>query len=168
LLHEVCNQTRTWKEAMGELYGPITAVASNPIHVATDGSCIGNGRTRAAAGAGVYWGPGNSKNTSVRLHGALQTNNRAQLLAVLVAIDAADPARKLIIHSDSEYAIRSVAEWAPARAELGWHCTNADLLRSIQESIARRGAAIHFNWVPGHKGNSWNEAADGLAREGAA
>lgn len=168
MLTELCNSKRTWEEAMQDMFGLPLRDGGNPVHVHTDGSSINNGLPNAAAGAGVYWGPGHAMNTCARLFGPVQTNNRAELLAVLIAVDTAEPDRTLVVHSDSEYAIRSIAEWAPARAELGWKCVNADLIRTVTESIARRAAPIHFNWVPGHKGNKGNEAADGLARDGAA
>ncbi|XP_064364566.1 ribonuclease H1 isoform X3 [Dromaius novaehollandiae] len=46
--------------------------------VYTDGCCSGNGRNRARAGIGVYWGPGHPLNTSERLPGR-QTNQRAEI-----------------------------------------------------------------------------------------
>lgn len=50
--------------------------------VYTDGSSLGNGRSGATAGAGVYWGEaGASKhNIAERVPGPVQTNNRGELL----------------------------------------------------------------------------------------
>lgn len=52
------------------------------------GSCLDNGRPEAAAGVGVFWGDGDFRNRQKRLKG-VQTNNRAALMAVIVAIDMA-------------------------------------------------------------------------------
>ncbi|XP_036286187.1 ribonuclease H1 isoform X2 [Pipistrellus kuhlii] len=48
------------------------------VVVYTDGCCCGNGRRRARAGIGVYWGPGHPLNVGMRLPGR-QTNQRAEI-----------------------------------------------------------------------------------------
>ncbi|XP_051057168.1 ribonuclease H1 isoform X2 [Phodopus roborovskii] len=48
------------------------------VVVYTDGCCSSNGRRRARAGIGVYWGPGHPLNVGVRLPGR-QTNQRAEI-----------------------------------------------------------------------------------------
>ncbi|KAM5317238.1 ribonuclease H1 isoform 3-T3 [Glossophaga mutica] len=48
------------------------------VVVYTDGCCSRNGRRRARAGIGVYWGPGHPLNVGVRLAGR-QTNQRAEI-----------------------------------------------------------------------------------------
>ncbi|XP_037007716.2 ribonuclease H1 isoform X2 [Artibeus jamaicensis] len=48
------------------------------VIVYTDGCCSRNGRRRARAGIGVYWGPGHPLNVSIRLPGR-QTNQRAEI-----------------------------------------------------------------------------------------
>ncbi|XP_062064894.1 ribonuclease H1 isoform X3 [Lepus europaeus] len=48
------------------------------VVVYTDGCCSSNGRRRARAGIGVYWGPGHPLNLSIRLPGR-QTNQRAEI-----------------------------------------------------------------------------------------
>ena len=44
-----------------------------------------NGKRGAGAGIGVYWSPDSKLNVSARLEG-VQTNNRAELQAVVVAV----------------------------------------------------------------------------------
>jgi ribonuclease HI len=61
------------------------AFTTAPHHliVYTDGSALGNGRTGARAGLGVYYGYGGkaaSSNISERVPGDVQTNNRGELL----------------------------------------------------------------------------------------
>ncbi|XP_032980537.1 ribonuclease H1 isoform X2 [Rhinolophus ferrumequinum] len=48
------------------------------VVVYTDGCCSSNGRRRARAGIGVYWGPGHPLNVGIRLPGR-QTNQRAEI-----------------------------------------------------------------------------------------
>ncbi|KZV98668.1 ribonuclease H-like protein, partial [Exidia glandulosa HHB12029] len=165
-LHDLLHSQRTWEDAMSDLFGPVRRSDKNPITVYTDGSCFKSHRDGPRAGAGVFWGPDCKTNVSARVPGLSQTNNRAELYAILLAVCAADPARRLLVHSDSEYAIRSIAEWAPMRAELGWTCTNGDVLQDICTVIRRRGANTHFVWVKAHAKNSHNDAADALAKKG--
>uniref|UniRef100_A0A8C9ESQ9 ribonuclease H n=1 Tax=Pavo cristatus TaxID=9049 RepID=A0A8C9ESQ9_PAVCR len=74
--------------------------------VYTDGCCSGNGRNRARAGIGVYWGPGHPLNISERLPGR-QTNQRAEIHAACKAIEQAKSQniKKLIIYTDSKFTI---------------------------------------------------------------
>lgn len=54
--------------------------------VYTDGACSSNGRAGAAAGIGVYWGEQHVDNISEPLSNGTPTNNRAELTAVIRAI----------------------------------------------------------------------------------
>ncbi|KZW01182.1 ribonuclease H-like protein, partial [Exidia glandulosa HHB12029] len=167
LLQEVMTDVRSWEQAMRDLYGPLLTVDKNPLFVWTDGSCFDVRKPSARAGAGVFWGEDCPRNIWRRLHGAQQTNNRAELFAILLALDNCDPRRALTLYSDSEYAIRSIAEWAPARADVGWTCKNGDLLQQISAVVLRRTAGLHLVWVKSHNKNAHNDAADGLAKLGA-
>lgn len=52
----------------------------SPPCFSSDGGCTGNGRSNAKAGLGVYWGARSGKNLSEPVPGAMQTNNRGELL----------------------------------------------------------------------------------------
>ncbi|EPS95418.1 hypothetical protein FOMPIDRAFT_10519, partial [Fomitopsis schrenkii] len=136
------------------------------VHVYTDGSAIPVTTGQAHGGAGVYWGPNSPRNMALSVPMPV-TNNRAELFAVLHALLVASPYQPLRIHTDSEYAIRSICHWAPKNAALGWTCANADMLQNIVDVLRTRPAAVSFAWVKGHAGNAHNEEADRLAREGA-
>ena len=56
-----------------------------PIHVYTDGACSNNGKPDAKAGFGVYFGENDNRNLSETFTGP-QTNNRAELLAIIRAL----------------------------------------------------------------------------------
>ncbi|KAJ6606792.1 ribonuclease H-like domain-containing protein [Mycena sp. CBHHK59/15] len=142
-------------------------MVGGPVKVYTDGSCFGNGKGSARAGAGIYAGPQSSLNASLRVTGD-QTNNRGELLAILCALSTVRPNRTLEIYSDSEYAIRSIAYWAVDHAQKGWRCANADLLKDIVSWIKFRSAPISFHHVKAHSGNGHNDAADIAAKAGAA
>jgi ribonuclease HI len=108
----------------------------------------------------------NTRNASIRVPGK-QTNNRAELFAILYCLTVSSPLRTLLIRPDSQYAIRSIFDWGPVHSASGWQCENGDILSHIAAWIRFRQAPIHFNYVPGHSGNEHGDAADALAKEGA-
>ncbi|KAJ7442013.1 ribonuclease H-like domain-containing protein, partial [Mycena latifolia] len=166
LLRETLASKLSPEEKRKNFFGPVAGPDTSGIKVYTDGSCFENGSGNARAGAGVYFGPGNESNISLRVTGD-QTNNRGELLAILYCLSTAKPYKRLDIYSDSEYAIRSIVYWAPDHAEAGWKCANSDLLRDIVSWIRFRTAPVHFYHVKAHAGNQHNEAADAAAKAGA-
>lgn len=86
------------------------------IVVYTDGSSRGNGRNGAVAGYGVYWSDEKYRSLDVSkpLEGTVQTNNRAELQAIIAAVSACpEPDKLLRICTDSQYAIKAVNWWMP-------------------------------------------------------
>ncbi|PYH75383.1 RnaseH-domain-containing protein [Aspergillus uvarum CBS 121591] len=77
------------------------------LRIYTDGSSLKNGRALASAGVGVYFGPGDSRNVSEPLQGSRQTNQRAELTAILRALEIAPRHRDVTIFTDSQYSIKS-------------------------------------------------------------
>ncbi|PBK64646.1 ribonuclease H-like protein, partial [Armillaria solidipes] len=154
---EVCLRT---------LYGSVLSSYTNPVRVYTDGACLHNGTPHARAGAGIFFGLDSPLNASFRVTGK-QTNNRGELLAVLMALSVARPDRDLDIFTDSLYTIRSLTEWAPSHADQGWLCDNGDIMADIAAWIRFRTAPLVFHHVKGHSGNASNDAADDLAKRGA-
>jgi ribonuclease HI len=238
----------------------------------TDGACSGNGTANARAGYGVFFGSKDPRNVAAPLEGELQTNNRAELQAILVAVQralavfgfgAADmtgvdaaveqsrgdfvrdklaqaraalrglqksegdnealqkglpaileaiaalqggltsrkrkrgadesaaeqlmlaelvkrgrPARQLVVISDSSYCVKGWTEWMANWQGRGWKTSggkpvsNADLWQRAfalkQHVDALKGLVFTLQWTKGHRGNAGNEAADQLARDGAA
>ncbi|KAJ1338179.1 ribonuclease HI [Microdochium nivale] len=145
------------------------------IHVYTDGSSRSNGRVNAVAGVGVYFGVGDPRNISERLAGSPQTNNRAELTAVLRALEQVPLHQGIRIYSDSNYSIKCATEWYRNWQKNGWRKStgdaveNNDLIKAIRAKIEQREAAngkTQFQWVKGHGSDVGNIAADRLAVEG--
>ncbi|KAF5318369.1 hypothetical protein D9758_018674 [Tetrapyrgos nigripes] len=154
------------EKAMQKLYGKVFTTQTNALRIFTDGSCFDNGTLRARAGAGVFAGHGSDLSCSARVVGD-QTNNRSEVLAILIALSKVNQHRSLSIHTDSEYAIHSIAHWAIKNASTGWKCPNGDILKDIAAWLVYCTAPLFITHVKAHNGNTHNEMADQLAKEGA-
>lgn len=142
------------------------------VVVYTDGCCSSNGRRRARAGIGVYWGPGHPLNLSVRLPGR-QTNQRAEIHAACRAIEQAKAQRirKLVLYTDSMFTINGITSWVEGWKKNGWRTSAGKEVTNKEDFMQlerlTRGMDIQWMHVPGHSGFTGNEEADRLAREGA-
>ncbi|KAL5615297.1 hypothetical protein BROUX41_005346 [Berkeleyomyces rouxiae] len=159
---------------------PLASIEVDPeyrdfVHVYTDGSSRGNGRLGAAAGVGVFFGYDDPKNVSARLAGEPQTNQRAELTAILFALQRVPHNHKILIITDSQYSINCATVWAAGWKRKNWvtaggeEVKNQDLVKSIIHEISLRekaGGLTSFKWVKGHSNNPGNEAADRLAVNG--
>lgn len=151
-------------------------VPEDLIRVYTDGSSLANGKAGARAGVGVFFGNGDPRNVSERLAGEPQTNQRAELMAMLRALEACPTDKTVKIVSDSQYSINCVTQWAASWKKKGWMTAtgepvkNQDIIRSVldkMEERSRDGGATQFEWVKGHASDRGNQAADALAVRGA-
>ncbi|XP_071067947.1 ribonuclease H1 isoform X2 [Dasypus novemcinctus] len=142
------------------------------VVVYTDGCCSCNGRMRARAGIGVYWGPGHPLNVGIRLPGR-QTNQRAEIHAACKAIEQAKAQNinKLVLYTDSMFTINGITNWVQGWKKNGWKTsTGKDVINKedfVELERLTQGMDIQWMHVPGHSGFIGNEEADRLAREGA-
>ena len=87
--------------------------------------CVCNQDARfRRAGCGIFFGIDDDRNCSFTLFGREQTNNRAELLAVITAMQVHDG--NLEIRSDSEYVVRIATSRARGETQKG-NVDNADL-----------------------------------------
>ncbi|XP_054422665.1 ribonuclease H1 [Pteronotus mesoamericanus] len=146
--------------------------AGEHVVVYTDGCCSRNGRRRARAGIGVYWGPGHPLNVGVRLPGR-QTNQRAEIHAACRAVAQAKAQNidKLVLYTDSMFTINGITSWLQGWKDNGWRTSAGKEVvnREDFEELDRLVQGMDIRWmhVPGHSGLTGNEEADRLAREGA-
>ncbi|XP_071837386.1 ribonuclease H1-like isoform X2 [Apostichopus japonicus] len=143
------------------------------VEVYTDGSCTHNGRRGARAGIGVHWIGQSDKDISERLKGK-QTNQRAELTAAIRAIEVAKQQGipKLKLYTDSKYTIKCATDWVKRWKRNGWKTANGTEVLNKEDVVRLDGLCgrVDVQWihVPGHSNIPGNEAADKLAREGAA
>ena len=94
----------------------------------------------------------------------LTTNNRMELLAVILALEALKHERTHItIYSDSKYVVDAVTKgWLKNWVKKGFKDKkNPDLWQRYLR--AAQPHEVAFQWVKGHAGDRWNERADQLA-----
>ncbi|NP_001272738.1 ribonuclease H1 [Otolemur garnettii] len=142
------------------------------VVVYTDGCCSSNGRRRARAGIGVYWGPGHPLNVGIRLPGR-QTNQRAEIHAACKAIEQAKAQNinKLVLYTDSMFTINGITNWVQGWKKNGWRTSTGKEVINKEDFMAleelTQDMDIQWMHIPGHSGFTGNEEADRLAREGA-
>ena len=143
-------------------------------YVYTDGSCSDNGSKHAKAGMGIYFGKGDPRTVSQRVEGK-QSNNTAELGAIIMVykIIEADIAagKKVMIASDSTYAIRAATTYGESCAKGGWKkdIPNKDMVKEAYE-LYKGVPNVHFMHVLGHTEKQdvhsiGNDGADKLANQ---
>lgn len=116
-----------------------------------------------------------NRNISERLQGEPQTNQRAELTAILRALETIGVTQDVEIRTDSKYSIQCVTEWYVNWERNGWKTRdgpvkNKDLVQAIRDRLEEReskGGRTQFIWVKGHDTDLGNIAADRLAVDGA-
>jgi ribonuclease HI len=132
----------------------------------TDGSTVRNGAANASGGAGIWYGPNHIKNKSVKVGLPAPNNQKAELIAILVALRD-NRNTNLEIRSDSETSILGIIKHSREWEDNNWlDVAESDLLKAIIAELRQRSYETHFKWVKGHSGDIGNEGADKLADEG--
>ena len=142
---------------------------SDHVIIHTDGACKGNPGP-GGWGAVLQAGGGHEK----ELWGgeANTTNNRMELTAAIMALEALKRPCKVELHTDSKYVMQGITEWMRGWKARGWITAdkkpvkNADLWQRLDAARARHD--VKWRWVKGHAGHELNERADQLANRGVA
>lgn len=134
------------------------------IVIYTDGSALGNPGPGGYGILMLY----KSQKKEVKQGYRLTTNNRMELLAIIVALELLKVSgREVIIYSDSKYVIDSVTNgWVFGWQKKGFKGKkNADLWRRFLQIYPKN--KVVFQWVKGHANNPGNERVDALAVQAA-
>jgi ribonuclease HI len=127
------------------------------LHLWADGACSGN---PGPAGAGTVLVDG-ARRVEASTWLGTGTNNIAELAAIGAGLDLLgepprSPARTVVIHTDSQYAIGVLGRGWKAKA-------NAAQIAELKQRIERLPRVV-WHWVRGHNGLALNERVDALAR----
>ena len=136
------------------------------IKIYTDGACKGN------PGVGGWGALILQDDKNIELFGGENetTNNRMELMAVIMALKEMSPSEELTIYTDSTYVQKGISEWIKNWKVNNWRSSNKkpvknkDLWMQLDEASYSR--KINWEWVKGHAGNEGNEKADELANKG--
>ena len=134
------------------------------VEIFTDGACTGNPGP-GGWGAILRW-----RGRERELSGgeAETTNNRMELTAAIMALEALKRPMAVSLTTDSQYVRQGVTEWLAGWKARNWRTAdkkpvkNQDLWQRLEAAAAPHRVAWH--WVRGHAGHPENERADALAR----
>ncbi|GGI86688.1 ribonuclease HI [Shewanella gelidii] len=137
------------------------------IQIFTDGSCLGN---PGPGGYGIVMKY--NEHTKELADGfALTTNNRMELLAPIIALEALKEPCQIVLTSDSQYMRQGITQWIHGWKKKNWKTAskqpvkNVDLWKRLD--AASQHHQIDWQWVKGHAGHVENERCDVLARNAA-
>ena len=134
------------------------------ITIYTDGACSGN------PGPGGYGIIILSDKKRQELSGGykLTTNNRMELMAVIVGLEQLEIPSIVNLYTDSKYIVDAVTKgWAKRWRANSWKrneidkAMNPDLWEKLLDLCDKH--QVEFYWVRGHSGNIENERCDKLA-----
>lgn len=135
------------------------------VEIFTDGACRGN------PGPGGWGALLRYNDTEKKLYGAEQetTNNRMELMAAIMALEALTRKCHVALTTDSKYVKNGITEWIGNWKKRNWKTAarkpvkNVDLWQRLDDVVQQHDVTWH--WVKGHTGHPENELADQLANQ---
>ena len=133
------------------------------VEIWTDGACSGN------PGPGGWGAILTFNGVEKELSGGevLTTNNRMELTAAIMALEALTRPCAVNLHTDSIYVRDGVTGWIHNWKKRGWKTAdkkpvkNQDLWEELDE--LKQSHTIRFHWIKGHSEHPENERCDQLA-----
>ena len=144
-------------------------MANGRVTIHTDGACSGNPGP-GGWGALLIARDGDTVLRERELKGgeAETTNNRMELMAAIMALEALTRPMAVDLYTDSTYVRGGITEWLANWKRRNWRTAgkkpvkNVALWQRLDTAASRHQVAWH--WVKGHAGDPGNERADRLAR----
>ena len=134
------------------------------IEIHTDGACLGNPGPGGWA-ALLRWNGHEKTLSGGEPH---TTNNRMELMAAIMALEAPREHCTIVLVTDSQYVRQGITEWMPGWVRRQWKTAGGDPVknRDLWERLhaAAQRHTIDWRWVRGHSGHPDNERVDALAR----
>lgn len=139
---------------------------SERVQLYTDGACSGN---PGPGGWGVLmlWNDHEKELCEGEFN---TTNNRMELMAAIMGLEALKRGIAADLYTDSTYVRDGITKWIHNWKKNGWRTSakkpvrNEDLWKRLDTALAPHD--VEWHWVKGHAGNPENERADELARQG--
>lgn len=146
------------------------APGSQPeVELFTDGACSGN------PGPGG-WGAilrmksgGEDRERELSGGDGSTTNNRMELMAVIMGLEALKRPCTIRLFTDSRYVLDGATKWIHGWKKNGWRTADKNPVKNVELwqrlDAARSDHQVEWRWVKGHSGHPENERADRLARD---
>ena len=136
-----------------------------PVDIHTDGACLGNPGPGGWAALLVHEG----RERELAGGEALTTNNRMEMLAAIMALEALKSPCQVVLSTDSQYVQKGISEWIHGWKRKGWKTASGSPVKNVDLWLALDSAArvhqVEWKWVKGHAGHPENERVDRLARD---
>ena len=143
-------------------------MSEKKVSIYTDGACLGN------PGRGGYGVVLCYNDNQKQLSGGfrLTTNNRMEIIAAIVGLEALKSPCTVNLYTDSKYLADAMTNgWAQRWKANGWRrnkrekAVNPDLWSKLLKLCERH--TVKFRWIKGHAGHEWNEICDTLSKDAA-
>ena len=140
------------------------------VEMYTDGACSGN-PGNGGYGCILRYKDKNSKYHEKELTQGFfnTTNNRMELMAVIVGLEALKKPCRVTITSDSKYFIDAFEQkWIDLWIKNNWKNASKKAVKNVdfwkRLLIAMKNHEVNLVWVKGHNGHEFNERCDKLAQ----
>ena len=143
------------------------------VEIYTDGAARGNPDGPGGYGVVLHYTDtqGNLHEKELSQGYVRTTNNRMELMAAIVALEALKEHCEVVLSTDSQYVRQGITQWIHNWKKRGWKTAEKKPLKKVdlwQRLDAALGQhKIKWEWVKGHAGHPENERCDELARAAA-
>jgi ribonuclease HI len=134
------------------------------VEIFADGACSGN------PGSGGYGAVLRSGRKEKELSGCdpMTTNNRMELTAVIMALEALKRPCRVKVVTDSNYVVQGMTSWIFRWLKNNWKNSQKQevINRDLWERLLNLSSPhyIEWKWIKGHNGFPENERCDRIAR----
>ena len=134
------------------------------LKIYTDGACSGNPGKEGYGVILVF----NKYRKELSGGYRLTTNNRMEIISIIIGLEALTKLCNVTIYSDSRYVVDTMNKgWASKWQSNNWKrnkqeiAKNSDLWKRLLDLCTKHN--VQFIWVKGHSGHPENERCDQLA-----
>lgn len=140
------------------------------VTIYTDGAARGNPDGPGGYGTIIAYVDPNGQEHIREYSGGFKktTNNRMELMAAIIGLEALTKPCEVELYSDSQYLVKAFTEhWLDGWIKKGWKrgknepVKNVDLWQRLLKAVQPH--KVTFRWVKGHDGHPQNERCDVLA-----
>lgn len=141
------------------------------VNLYTDGACKGNPGPGGCAAIIICKSAAGKIASKEIVRGYKNTtNNRMELLAVILGLEELNQPCEVTVTSDSKYVLDGITKWIKNWVANDWKTSNKKPVKNKELwqrlLVQQERHQITFHWVKGHNGHPQNERCDTLAVQG--